>query len=535
LASTRKKPLRNKGWQEVRSLFERCLALTPVARDSLLTAATKGKPRLRQEVERLLAASEVPDEALGRPVIARMAENAPVVPAPTTAVQPLSPERIGKYLIVHRLGQGGMAEVFLAKMLGPGAFDRLVAVKRIRHGLSADPASRGAFEDEARITSRLTHGNIVHLYDFFEADNAYFFAMELVNGTTLGELIERAAARGRLAPEVGAYIIARIAEGLDYAHRLKSETTGEFLAIVHRDISPKNVLVSFDGEIKIVDFGIAKATGKESQTRTGFIRGTVGYLSPEAVRGGKVDRRSDLFSTCLLLYEILAGSPLFAGENTFTTLRAVEECDLPVPRIAALELDDDLKAILRRGLAKDPERRFQTAAELRAALEAYLTRRKAAHLPESLAGLMQSWYSAEIDDRRKQIADCLRLTTDARGSGEKKAPRFFAKAFPYAIALAALLGSAFTYLAVRVLPIGSERNPSAVAIEPPAEGAHSVTAHSLCADETQALCPGRHMGHGLGECLVEHRDQLSEGCLNHLKKAVPFMFENEPKPEKPGP
>lgn len=345
-------------WAEVRALYEKCGPLNTAERRQLLDSETRGRAWLRDEVESLLAQDARADGSF---------LDAPFSPQfPTARTEDVfRPQRLGKYLLLQRIGRGGMAEVFLAKAQGPNNFERPVALKRILPELAADAQLRNLFEVEARLTSHLTHPNIVHLYDFGTSEGSYFLAMELVNGVNLATVIDRGVL---LPPEVALYIAAGVAEGLDYAHRRTDELTGKPLEIIHRDISPKNIMISFSGDVKIVDFGIAKIEGRVAATRTGSVRGTMGYLSPETVAGKKVDCTTDIFSLSAVLYELLAGRPLFDGENLFSTMAQIRGGQVAYERVESLSIAPEMKALLHRGLNVVPENRFPSAQDFRAAV-----------------------------------------------------------------------------------------------------------------------------------------------------------------------
>ncbi len=215
------------------------------------------------------------------------------------------PRQFGRYLLQQRLGRGGMAEVFRATVDGPGGFSRPVAIKRILPEYSQDEWFTRMIADEARIVSRLAHPNIVQILDAGEVDGSWYIAFELVDGTDLFQLLQRIYSRGQALPQAYAcHIAAEVAAGLDHAHSRRDEH-GQPLGIVHRDVSPQNVLLSWLGEVKLGDFGIARARQRTSETQAGTIKGKIYYMSPEQARGETVDHRSDLFAVGILLYETL--------------------------------------------------------------------------------------------------------------------------------------------------------------------------------------------------------------------------------------
>jgi serine/threonine protein kinase len=206
------------------------------------------------------------------------------------------PIPFGKYLLLERINVGGMAEVFKAKAFGVEGFERLVAVKRILPSIAEDQEFITMFVDEAKIAVQLTHANIAQIFDLGRVGDSYFIAMEYVHGKDLRAIFDRARKRGETVPvPMACYVAMKICEGLDYAHN-KKDAAGRDLHLVHRDVSPQNVLLSYDGEVKVIDFGIAKAAGKAGKTQAGILKGKFGYMSPEQVRGLPLDRRSDIFA-----------------------------------------------------------------------------------------------------------------------------------------------------------------------------------------------------------------------------------------------
>ncbi len=242
------------------------------------------------------------------------------------------PIPFGKYWLLERINVGGMAEVFMAKTFGVEGFERLVAVKRILPNIAEDTEFIQMFVDEAKIAVQLTHANIVQVFDLGKVADSYYIAMEFVHGRDLRALFDRCRHEGEpMSVAQACFIVMKVCEGLDYAHN-KRDAQGTELHLVHRDVSPQNILVSYDGELKLVDFGIAKAAGKASKTQAGILKGKFGYMSPEQVRGLPIDRRSDIFSLGIILYELLTGERLFVGESDFSTLEKVRNVEiLPAP------------------------------------------------------------------------------------------------------------------------------------------------------------------------------------------------------------
>ncbi|MEZ4270530.1 MAG: serine/threonine-protein kinase, partial [Myxococcota bacterium] len=213
------------------------------------------------------------------------------------------PIAFGKYLLLDRVNIGGMAEVYKAKAFGVEGFERILAIKRILPNMADDSEFINMFVDEARIAVQLSHANIVQIFELGKFENQYYIAMEYVSGKDLRQILDDYRKRKEFIPlSAAAYLASKVCEGLDYAHR-KTDPSGRPMNVIHRDVSPQNILVSYEGAIKLVDFGIAKAEDRASKTQAGVLKGKFGYMSPEQVRGMEIDHRSDIFAVGILLYE----------------------------------------------------------------------------------------------------------------------------------------------------------------------------------------------------------------------------------------
>jgi serine/threonine protein kinase len=274
----------------------------------------------------------------------------------------------GRYNIVRRVADGGMAEIFLATQIGREGFQKPVILKRIHSTIYADPQFRNMFIDEAHISMSLAHSNIAQVLDLGVAQGRYFLVLELVDGWDLGRVLQRAATVGTPLPrELGLYIVADVCRALAYAH---SKTDGTRpLGIVHRDISPHNILLSEQGEIKLTDFGIAKAMNKREQTGTGVVKGKVAFMSPEQAYGKPADQRSDLFSLGTVLYLLMVRSRPFEGPTDLETLLRVQKGDFLPPEAAAPDLEPEVAAIINRAMKHDVNERYQSADEMLADIE----------------------------------------------------------------------------------------------------------------------------------------------------------------------
>lgn len=277
-------------------------------------------------------------------------------------------ERIGRYEIGRRLAAGGMAEIFLAKLKGEAGFEKEIVLKKILPQWSGDRDFIAMLVDEAKIAVRLNHPNIVQVYELGREGDIYYIALEYVHGIDLRRLLQGVQARKRGLPhEAALFIAAEVLEGLAYAHASK-DASGKSLDLVHRDVSPQNILLSFDGTVKLADFGIAKAASRSQETVTGVLKGKFAYMSPEQANQEALDGRSDLFSLAVVLYEMLTGRRLFYRGSDLDTLDRVRRCDIAAAAEALKGLPEGIRDLLMKALAKRPEDRFADARAFRDSL-----------------------------------------------------------------------------------------------------------------------------------------------------------------------
>jgi eukaryotic-like serine/threonine-protein kinase len=281
-------------------------------------------------------------------------------------------ERIGNYEILKKMAIGGMAEILLARQVGLMGFERLVVIKRILPHLVCEESFTQMFLNEARLAARFNHPNIVQIYDLGRQDDTFYIAMEFIQGEDLKNIIRRCTKKDRRIPlEHVVKIMSGVLDGLHYAHT-QPDLEGKTGGVVHRDVSPRNVILSFQGGVKLLDFGIAKAQKQISTTMPGRIKGKHAYMSPEQCHGLELDGRSDIFSAGVVMYESIAWKRLFKRTSNFETLKAVVSADIPPLRGCVSDLDPKLEAIVMRALQRDREKRYQTAQEMQVDLEDYL-------------------------------------------------------------------------------------------------------------------------------------------------------------------
>ncbi|WP_170229136.1 serine/threonine-protein kinase [Polyangium fumosum] len=278
---------------------------------------------------------------------------------------------LGKYRLIAELGHGGMAEVYLAVVQGPAGFNKLCVIKQIRPQLATDPEFLGMFLDEARLAARLSHPNVVQTNEVGQEGERYFIAMEYLEGQPLNRILHRIGRDGGLTLPMHLRIIVDMLSGLHHAHEL-TDFDGTPLNVVHRDVTPHNVFVTYDGQVKVVDFGIAKAMNSSAETRLGVVKGKVAYMAPEQARGERVDRRADIFSAGVMLWEAATGRRLWKGIPDLTVLHRLINGDIPSPRSVDPDVPEGLEKIVMKALALRREDRYATSTDLATALEELL-------------------------------------------------------------------------------------------------------------------------------------------------------------------
>jgi serine/threonine protein kinase len=325
-------------------------------------------------------------------------------------------------MLIDRLAVGGMAEIFLARQLGLEGFEKLVVLKRIRPELSEKKSFVTMFLNEARLSAQLSHPNIAQIYDLGKFNDSYFIAMEYVFGRDMRRVIPKAESKGIAFPTVyAAKIASQVCEGLYYAHQ-KSDVYGNPLGIVHRDVTPENLVVSFDGTVKILDFGIAKAATTVEQAKAGEIKGKLSYMSPEQCMGKPLDHRSDIFSLGVVFYEWVTGFKLFTGESDVAVLKAITDGRVYSPSYFRPECPELLEKILMKALEKDPDRRYQSAWEMQYDIDRFLSEAEFTPSNIHLANFLKQVFADEMEDELRRLTAQGTLLSVAQGEVEEDEP-----------------------------------------------------------------------------------------------------------------
>lgn len=313
-------------------------------------------------------------------------------------------EQFGKYVLLEKLAAGGMAEVYLAKSNGANGINKFVAIKKILPQFSQNHEFVQFFKAEAEVTINLSHSNIVSIYDFGMENDQFYLVMEVVEGKNLRQIINELKKINRsISIEQALYIIKEASAGLDHAHRCVDTKTGKPLNITHRDMSPQNIMVSFEGEVKVIDFGIAKAETEGEATKAGTLKGKFAYMSPEQSEGYPIDPRTDVFALGIILWELLANDRLFTGSNEAAILRKVRECQIPSIRKINPLVPAELEKIVMKALAKDRNVRYQTAGNLHKDLNRFLNTQFPDFAPQDFSTFIKDSFKSTYIDWREKI------------------------------------------------------------------------------------------------------------------------------------
>ncbi len=346
-----------------------------------------------------------------RRVMQQRAEPGPLdeLPAGIPRLEEL-PKQFGKYTLLRKLAAGGMAEIFLALHRSMAGFEKLVVIKRILPAMNQDKAFIDMLLHEARIAATLSHPNIVQIFDVGQVDGTYYIAMEHIHGEDIRSIVRGMRRKGvtEFPLEHALAIGLGVSAGLAYAHD-KRDLEGRPIGIVHRDISPQNVVITFTGDVKIVDFGIAKSEKVEEEHKDGQLKGKVPYMSPEQAAGKELDARSDIFAVGVVLFELTTGKRLFKGNSELETLRLILESDYPSPAQIRPDYPPQLERIVMRALAKRREDRYQTAREMQADLEAFVREERIAVSTVSLTHWMQMLFEEKLAQQNEALQDIKQL------------------------------------------------------------------------------------------------------------------------------
>jgi serine/threonine protein kinase len=331
-----------------------------------------------------------------------------ILSAEAASVKP-DHRQFGRYTLLYRFAAGGMANLYLARLSGSDDFEKHVAIKLIHEHLTEDNAFVEMFIDEARLASAISHANVAQVIELGKLEQTHYIAMEYVEGESVSALMRRTKPSLRCS----ARIIADAAAGLHAAHELKTRE-GELRQVVHRDVSPQNILISYDGQVKVVDFGVARARGLLHDTDGGTVKGKFGYMAPEQANAQPVDRRADTFSLGIMLYEMSVRQRLFKGENSAETLRMMMHDEIKPPsKLVGPGYPSSLEKIVLKALDRDLEGRFQTARELQGALEQFIIESGGPFLPTDVGEMMTEVFADHIKTKRKALERCDQDSSDS--------------------------------------------------------------------------------------------------------------------------
>jgi serine/threonine-protein kinase len=322
------------------------------------------------------------------------------------------PRPFGKYLLMRKLAAGGMAELFLALHRSVAGFEKLVVIKRILPQMNQDKQFIDMLLHEARVAATLSHPNVVQTFDVGQVDGTYFIAMEHIHGEDIRTIVRQMKAKSlsEFPIEHALHIVVGLCAGLAYAHE-KRDLEGKLLGIVHRDISPQNIVLTFSGDVKVVDFGVAKSLHAGEDSKGGHLKGKVPYMSPEQATGEEVDSRSDIFAAGVILFELTTGKRLFKGPNEYETLKLICETEYPMPSDVAPGYPAELERIVMKALLKSREGRYQSAREMQADLEAFIRHERIPVSPVNLAAWMGTLFAEKLDEQKSDLMD-IKLLAD---------------------------------------------------------------------------------------------------------------------------
>jgi serine/threonine protein kinase len=356
-----------------------------------------------------------------------MPSGEPAVPNKPSQAQRWSVDELipfGKYILLNKISSGATAAVYRAKIRGEAGFERLVTIKRVLPQMAGDPEFVETFIREAKISARLSHSNICPIYELGKVGESLYMALEWVPGKDLGAIARRLQYTGKIMrPLIAAWIGSRLCDALDYAHSLK-DASGHSLGILHQDLSPANIVISYEGQVKLIDFGIARASGRAQQTNVEALKQKIGYMSPESVLGVPLDPRSDVFGVGVCLYEMVTGRRLFAGTDDIATLKLVSSATVPPPSALLEDTPEDLEQIIMRALQRDPEQRWQSAGEMAHALTACIAGEDPTFGTRNLTEFMHELFEPDMKAEQRRQNDLIAASHDQKLMEERR--RFFA-------------------------------------------------------------------------------------------------------------
>ncbi|PIR23632.1 MAG: hypothetical protein COV44_01540 [Deltaproteobacteria bacterium CG11_big_fil_rev_8_21_14_0_20_45_16] len=342
-------------------------------------------------------------------------------------------QAFGAYFLLDRIAVGGMAEIFKAKQVGVRGFEKIIVIKKILQHLGEDKEFVEMFEDEAKIAAQLNHTNIVQIYELGEIDDTLYIIMEYVEGRNLRDVTRSISAKGlHLSLPQSLFIITEVLKGLDYAHR-KKDSQGQDLTIIHRDMSPQNIIISYEGEVKILDFGIAKAASKASKTEAGVLKGKFSYMSPEQAGGREIDQTTDIYACGVIFHELITSERLFRAETDLETLERVKQGNAPAPSDKNPELPKELDKIVLKALHRSPEKRYASASEFLNEITKFSFERGLTLSSQELSAFMNTLFAESIQLERERLqrslaqvpsADELKAPKNVRTHIAFKAPQF---------------------------------------------------------------------------------------------------------------
>ncbi|MDD9964896.1 MAG: serine/threonine protein kinase [Myxococcales bacterium] len=424
----------------------------------------------------------------------------------------------GKYLLLERISSGATAAVYRAKIHGEAGFARIAAVKRLLPHMIGDPEFIDTFVREAKTVARLSHRNICPIYELGRVGESLYMAMECVSGKDLGRVMGRL---GRLQtpmpPVATAWIGARLCEALDYAHNL-SDNDGQPTGIVHRDLSPANVILSYEGEVKLIDFGLAKAVGRAQQTNVDALKRKLGYMSPEMVKGRPIDARSDIFGVGVLLHEMVTERRLFDGKDDIATLTMVSKASVPPPSALVEDPPEALELVIMRALERDPDDRWQTAAEMANALTEFIMAEQPLYGTRQLSAFLQGIFANEMSTEAERTRQLLEASDDPQVLASRRT--FFATARGSAAAARA-----------QVDRRGVESWPAREAHEPDSSGAAEQSQRDTAEGKGE---PARRAEGIAAEHKPRSQEQEAQLPTNPGHATLPASTSNEQGPARGG-